>query len=91
MSTQDEKLRLRASQITERMLSYLENAVADAQRLGLVRVTDCREAARMLHSLKTGAITEAKIHNNPAILAGLPDAAMRLIGADPLPHVSTAA
>lgn len=81
MSTQDERLRAKTVEVTDRMLTYLEQAIADAQRAGLVSVASPREAARLLHSLKTGAITEAKIHNDPERLAGLADAALRLLGA----------
>lgn len=81
MSTQDEKLRLKTAQLTERLLAYFESAIADAQRLGQVSVESPRAAAQMLCSLKTGAMAEAKIANDPDRLAGLADAALRILGA----------
>jgi TetR/AcrR family transcriptional repressor of nem operon len=80
MSTQEERLRAKTSEITGRMLNYLESAIAEAQRLGQIPAGDPRDAARLLHSLKTGMITEAKIHNDPECLAGMADAAFRLLG-----------
>lgn len=85
VATQDESLRKLSHEMFERNVRYLESAVSEAQRDGGVGDGDPRELAHDLHAFLTGLLLKAKVANSLAPLKGLPERAMRVLGARSVP------
>lgn len=68
LSTQDEKIRIKAAEILNRYMRYLESAIHDAQGDGLIGEGDSRKAAERVFSLFQGTMLQAKIRNDLAPL-----------------------
>jgi TetR/AcrR family transcriptional repressor of nem operon len=83
LSTQDEKIRAKAAEMFEHMCTYLQNALSDARKEGLIPDQDTVAQARTIFSLITGVLLQAKVKNDPEVLRGLAPAILRLIGASP--------
>src|SRR5271163_1018396 len=69
LSTQDEKIRLKAEQMSQRMIKYNESLVRDIAEL-----------AQELYSYVTGVLMQAKIDNNVKHVERLQHGVMRLLG-----------
>jgi len=80
LSTQDEKIRLKADQMTQRMLKYIESLVRDLAAAGLIEVKDTTELAQEIYSYVTGVLMQAKIENNVNHVERLQHGVMRLLG-----------
>lgn len=80
LSTQDEKIRLKAEQFTKRMLKYLESLVRDLAAAGLIEVRDTSELAQEIGSYITGVLMQAKIENSVQHVERLQHGVMRLLG-----------
>jgi TetR/AcrR family transcriptional repressor of nem operon len=80
LSTQDEKIRLKAEQMTKRMLKYLESLVRDLATAGLIEAKDTTELAQEIGSYVTGVLMQAKIENNVKHVERLQHGVMRLLG-----------
>jgi TetR/AcrR family transcriptional repressor of nem operon len=67
---------------------YLETTLRDAQAEGLMRRGDPAADAKMLFACVEGALTQARIDDDPEILRGLPEAGFALLGikAPPTPR-----
>lgn len=81
LSTQDEKIRLKAAEILQRYLRYLESAIRDAQSEGLVAEGNPREVASRVFSLFQGAMLQAKVLNDPGPLRDLKSNILRVLDA----------
>jgi len=81
VATQDEKIRAKTQELFERNLRYLESAIADAKREGLVHCKDPIVAARRIYSVALGMLLRAKVRNDLGVLEDLEPAIMDLIGA----------
>ena len=81
VATQDEKIRCRAEELIGQTRKYLESAVSDAIRAGLVSVKDPVQTARRIHCVCVGTLVEAKVQNSLEPLKDLEPAVMRLLGA----------
>ena len=81
IATQDEKIRLKSQELIGCGRKYLESAIADAIRAGLVSIKDPLLAARRVHSLVLGMLVEAKVQNNLEVLRDLETSMMTLLGA----------
>ncbi len=81
VATQDEKIRLKAEELFERNLKYLESALADAKRQGLANFADARVMAKRIYSVALGMLLQAKVHNDLGLLRDLEPAVLGLIGA----------
>jgi TetR/AcrR family transcriptional regulator, transcriptional repressor for nem operon len=68
---------------------YYESAIRDALAEGLIEPGDPAEKATALAGLIEGILTQARILNNPEILRGLPELAMRILGAKPIALTTT--
>ncbi len=79
LSTQDEKIRQKAGEMFGRMCLYLENALRDAHEAGLIEVQDFSFKARMIFSLMTGMLLQAKVMNDPEVLRGLSPTVVQLL------------
>ena len=88
LSTQDEKIRLKAEQMTKRMLKYLESLVRDLAQAGLIDAKDTTELAQEIGSYVTGVLMQAKIENSIGHVERLQHGVMRLLG---IKNLSTAA
>ena len=80
LSTQDENIRLKAEQMTRRMLKYLEALVRDLVAAGDIETRDTAELAQEIGSYITGVLMQAKIENNVKHVERLQHGIMRLLG-----------
>jgi TetR/AcrR family transcriptional repressor of nem operon len=80
LSTQDEKIRLKAGQMSLRYMKYLESLVRDLAAADLIEVKDAAELAQELYSYITGVLMQAKIENNVKPVERLQHGVMRLLG-----------
>ncbi len=81
LSTQDEQIRRKAQELSERTMKYLASALRDADAEGSLQVKDPRELAREIFCYSNGLMGQAKIENNPHVLQSLKDGVFRLAGA----------
>jgi TetR/AcrR family transcriptional regulator, transcriptional repressor for nem operon len=88
LSTQDEGIRKKAHELSERSMKYLAGTLRDAGAEGTVEVKDPVELAREVFCYITGLIMQAKIENNPAILKCLEKGVFRLLGTKPAPGLT---
>lgn len=82
VATQDEKIRAKTQELFERNLKYLESAIADGKREGLVHCRDPHVAGTRIYSLTLGMLLRAKVRNELSVLDDLEPAIMDLIGAE---------
>jgi TetR/AcrR family transcriptional repressor of nem operon len=80
LSTQDEKIRLKAEQMSVRHIKYLESLVRDLAAAGLIEVKDTSELAQEIYSYVTGVLMQAKIENSVKHVERLQHGVMRLLG-----------
>ena len=80
LSTRDEKIRLKAEQMSRRMLKYIESLVRDLAAAGYIEVKDTTELAQEIGSYITGVLMQAKIENSPSHVERLQHGVMRLLG-----------
>jgi TetR/AcrR family transcriptional repressor of nem operon len=85
LSTQDEKIRLKAEQMSRRTLKYIESAVRDLAATGQIDVKDTEELAQEICSYITGVLMQAKIENSVSQVERLQHGVMRLLGIKLLP------
>jgi TetR/AcrR family transcriptional repressor of nem operon len=81
VATHDEKIRAKAQELFERNVKYLENALSDAKREGLVTCRDPRVSAKRVYSLALGMLLRAKVRNELELLRDLEPAVMDMLGA----------
>jgi len=81
LATQDDRLRAKSEELLGRGLKYLESAIADAKRAGLIEVDDVSAAARTISCCLHGQLLQAKVQNDPEVLRDLEDIVLRLLGA----------
>ena len=84
LSTQDEQIRKKAHELSERTMKYLASAVRDAAAEGVLDAEDPVELARQVFCYAGGLIMQAKIENNPDVLKCLKKGIFRLLGANPV-------
>jgi TetR/AcrR family transcriptional repressor of nem operon len=80
LATQDEKIRAKSQEIMDRTIRYLESAVRDAGREGLISLDDPNAVAKRIYATTLGALLYAKVHNDLAILEGLEPTIMGMVG-----------
>jgi TetR/AcrR family transcriptional repressor of nem operon len=81
MATQEEKIRAKIDEFVERYLRYLESALVDADRAGLVSIDDPRRWAVRLYSAASGTLLQCKIRNSLDPLLELEPTIMAIVGA----------
>lgn len=86
LSTQDEKIRHKAAELFERGCKYLESALRDARRDGIIDNEDFQGVAHSVYSLVTGTLFQAKVRNDAEVLKQLGPDILQLIGAKTLPN-----
>jgi TetR/AcrR family transcriptional repressor of nem operon len=80
LATQDDKIRLKCEEMLGRMLRYLECAIAEAKRDGLVDCSCPKAAANQVGSFIMGAMMQAKIQNDVEVLKNLGPTILAIIG-----------
>jgi len=81
LATLDDRLRAKSEELLGRGLRYLESAIAEAHRDGLINVSDARAAALLIGSSVMGFTLQAKVQNDPEILRDLEPTVRRLLNA----------
>jgi TetR/AcrR family transcriptional repressor of nem operon len=81
LATQDEKIRAKTQEMMDRSIRYIESALVDAKRQGLVSVVDLLGAAQRVYSMTLGILLNAKIRNDLEVLQELKPTIMDIIGA----------
>jgi len=81
LATQDDKIRAKTEELMARSTKYLESAIADAKREGLVTVENPKTAAQQVYSFVLGSLLQAKIQNDIEVLRHLEPTVMAIIGA----------
>ena len=79
LSTQEETIRLKVEQMSERIMKYLESLVRDLVADGHVQSQDIKGLAHELYFYNIGIMTQAKIENNIKVLDRLHCGALRLL------------
>jgi TetR/AcrR family transcriptional regulator, transcriptional repressor for nem operon len=88
LSTQDEQIRKKAHELSERSMKYLACTLRDAAAEGILETKDPIELAREVFCYATGLIMQAKIENNPEPLKSLKKGVFRLLGVHPVESVA---
>jgi TetR/AcrR family transcriptional repressor of nem operon len=79
LSTQEESIRLKVEQMSERMMKYLESLVRDLAADGHIETQDPKGLAHELYFYVIGVLTQAKIENNIKVIDRLSCGALRLL------------
>jgi TetR/AcrR family transcriptional regulator, transcriptional repressor for nem operon len=87
LSTQDEQIRKKAHELSERTMKYLASALRDAAAEGVLDAEDPVELARQVFCYAGGLVMQAKIENDPGVLKCLKKGIFRLLGANPVESV----
>ena len=81
LSTQDEKIRVKAQEMFDRFCLYLETTLRDAHREGLIEKCDFVAKSQAIYSFTMGMLLQAKVKNDPETLRDLAPTIMQMIGA----------
>ncbi len=81
LATQDEKVRGKVQELFDRNTKYVESAIAEARREGIVSIADPRTAAQQVYSYALGLLLQAKIRNDLELLHNLEPTIMAMLGA----------
>ena len=81
LSTQDEKIRHKAREMFDRHCKYIENALRDAHKDGLIDKMDFSVKSQAIFSFIMGMLLQAKVKNDVEILGDLSPTVLRMIGA----------
>ena len=84
LATQDEKIRAKSQEIMDRTIRYLESALRDAAREGLIALEDPAAGARRIYTAVLGLLLYVKVHNNLEELQDLESVIMDMAGAKKL-------
>ncbi len=83
LSTQDEQIRKKAHELSERTMKYLACTLRDAAAEGILETKDPVELARQIFCYAGGLIMQAKIENNPDVLKCLEERRFPACGREP--------
>jgi TetR/AcrR family transcriptional repressor of nem operon len=81
LATQDERIRAKTQELADRSIRYIESALRDAKRQGLISIDDPPVVARRVYSMALGLSLHAKIRNDLKLFLDLESAVMEMIGA----------
>jgi len=81
LATQDDKIRVKAEEIMARTAKYIESAISDAKREGLITAQDPKKASQKIFSFVVGTLLQAKIQNDVEVLRDLESTVMAILGA----------
>jgi len=80
VSTQEDRLQKKIQEILEYKRKYLESAIRDTHAAGLIHVPDATAKSRTLFAYYEGLLTQARIHNDLAILHEAVNGTFQLLG-----------
>lgn len=81
LATQDEKIRAKSQEIMDRTIRYLDSALRDALREGLISLADSAAGAKRIYTAVLGLLLFAKVHNDLNVLDDLESLIMDTAGA----------
>lgn len=81
LSTQDEKIRQKAQEMFVRFSKYIETALRDAHKEGLIDKCDFAAKSQAIFCLVMGMLLQAKVKNDPEILCDLDSTILQMVGA----------
>ncbi len=81
LSTQDENIRRKVQEMFEHHCRYIENALRDAHKDGLIGNCDYPRKSQAIFCLIMGMLLQAKVRNDAEILRGLNPTILDIIGA----------
>lgn len=81
LSTQDEKIRLKSEEMFDRSCKYIENALRDAHKEGLIPAKDFAAKSQAIFCFIMGRLLQAKVKNDAEVLRGLCPCILQMIGA----------
>jgi TetR/AcrR family transcriptional repressor of nem operon len=82
IGTQDESIRRKAEEMSERKVRYLESAIREAIAQGDITERPVHEAARTIYCFVIGMILQAKIENSARPFEGMKSGVFRLLGVE---------
>jgi TetR/AcrR family transcriptional repressor of nem operon len=85
LATQNERVRGKVEELFDRTIRYLESAIAEARRQGLISVEDPRTVAQQIYSSAHGLLLQAKIRNDLSVLQSLPATIAALLRLEEVP------
>jgi TetR/AcrR family transcriptional repressor of nem operon len=80
IATQEGEIRAKAEELMLRGMKYVESAIADAKREGLITVQTPKISAQQVYSFVLGAILQARIRNDTEVLKNLLPTVLSIIG-----------
>ena len=81
LATQEDAIRAKTEELMGRNMKYLESAIAEAKREGLVSADDPKKAAQQVYSFVLGSVLQGRIRNDIEALRHLEPTVMAIIGA----------
>lgn len=81
MANVDQRLRAKTDELIERDLVHIERALRDAHAEGAIPATDFHAKTQAIAALVLGTKLQAKLRNDPAVLAGLAEQVLEFVGA----------
>jgi len=81
LAAQDEKVRIKVEELIERTTKFVESAIVEAIREGLVSVKDPKTSARQVCSYVLGLLLQARLRNDLNVLRDLPATVITILGA----------
>ena len=80
LTAQNEKVRIKVEELIERTTKFLESAITDAIREGLISGNDPKASARLVCSCALGLLLQARIRNDLNVLRDLQATVITLVG-----------
>ena len=84
LSTQDEKIRQKAQEMFDRMCRYIETALRDAHKEGLIAADDFTARSQAIFCFVIGRLLQAKVKNDTEVLRDLAPNIFQMLGASAL-------
>src|SRR5579884_2714503 len=81
LSTQDEKIRQKSEEMFDRSCKYIENALRDAHKEGLIQSKDFAAKSQAIFCFIMGRMLQAKVKNDAEVLRDLCPSILQMIGA----------
>jgi TetR/AcrR family transcriptional repressor of nem operon len=82
IGTQDESVRRKAEEMSERKVRYLESAIREAIAHGDIAERPVHETARTIYCFVIGMVLQAKIENSARPFEGMKAGVLRLLGVE---------
>ena len=81
LTTNDERVRIKAEELIERSTKFIESAIAEAIREGSVSVNDPKTSASQVFSYVLGLFLQARLRNDLNLLRDLQPTVITMVGA----------